>query len=195
MASVKRCISCREEIQERDWFCEKCGTWNNRPVEGQVAVSVAAASVAEPSASAPTVRCPHCGVEGLLGETVCRQCETPLLEGTLGDPQASATATVTVALSDGRTADIQLSSFMLGREPEFPLAEELSRYLNVSRRHVLVAIQGDRTMITDLGSTNGTSVDGHPISPWQPSEVLEGQTIRLGADCALRLSTRGPRSI
>jgi len=95
---------------------------------------------------------------------------------------------------DGRTADIQLSSFMLGREPESPLAEELSRYLNVSRRHLLVAIQGERTMITDLGSTNGTYVDGHPISPWQPSEVLEGQTIRLGADCALRLSTRGPRS-
>jgi len=48
----------------------------------------------------------------------------------------------------------------------------------VSRRHAVVAFEGGRCVVTDLGSQNGTFVDGEPITPRTPTAVQ--RVIRIG---------------
>jgi hypothetical protein len=48
---------------------------------------------------------------------------------------------------------------------------------SVSRRHAMVVREGDRIILTDLGSTNGTFVNGRRITQ---VEVQPGDRLRLG---------------
>ena len=62
----------------------------------------------------------------------------------------------------------------IGRAPECELVLRDSR---VSRRHARLAARGGVLVLTDLGSTNGTRVNGHRVS-----EVVlgAGDTILIG---------------
>lgn len=65
----------------------------------------------------------------------------------------------------------------------------------VSRRHLVVEPGVDGVLVTDLGSANGTSVDGTPLDA--PAVVAPGRIVRLGSSelhvhpCAVR-TTAGP---
>src|SRR5690349_9736842 len=48
----------------------------------------------------------------------------------------------------------------------------------VSRRHVLLERKGDALVVSDLGSTNGTTVNGLPIDG--PTTVTEADVVRAG---------------
>ncbi|MEW6156702.1 MAG: FHA domain-containing protein, partial [Verrucomicrobiota bacterium] len=48
---------------------------------------------------------------------------------------------------------------------------------SVSSFHCEISVSADSVVVTDLGSTNGTFVDGQMI---QQSELKPGQTLRLG---------------
>jgi DNA-binding NtrC family response regulator len=48
----------------------------------------------------------------------------------------------------------------------------------MSRRHARVHVEGHRVWVTDLGSHNGTSVDGTPLPPGAPREVRD--VVRMG---------------
>ena len=48
----------------------------------------------------------------------------------------------------------------------------------VSRRHLEISWDGHHAMLTDLGSTNGTTVNGNPIQ--QPWQLNDGDVIRVG---------------
>jgi hypothetical protein len=47
----------------------------------------------------------------------------------------------------------------------------------ISERHCEVLVAGDRVLVRDLGSTNGTFVDGHLVTE---SQVRDRQTLRIG---------------
>jgi len=47
----------------------------------------------------------------------------------------------------------------------------------VSRRHCDVHLADNRCTVYDLGSTNGTSVNGHPV---QSQQLQHGDVIRVG---------------
>jgi adenylate cyclase len=53
-------------------------------------------------------------------------------------------------------------------------------HATVSRRHARLSLVGDTLRIEDLGSTNGTSVDGKPVRPGFAMAAEPGSTIRLG---------------
>lgn len=53
------------------------------------------------------------------------------------------------------------------------------RHPTVSRRHATVTLSGDRVTIADLGSRNGTRVDGRAISG--PTELTPASEVRLGS--------------
>jgi class 3 adenylate cyclase len=53
-------------------------------------------------------------------------------------------------------------------------------HATVSRRHARLSLVGDTLRIEDLGSTNGTAVDGKPVRPGFPVAAEPGSTIRLG---------------
>jgi hypothetical protein len=50
----------------------------------------------------------------------------------------------------------------------------------VSRRHAEVELTGGSAQIIDLGSSNGTLVNGVKIEPDSPQEIKEGDTISIG---------------
>ena len=50
----------------------------------------------------------------------------------------------------------------------------------VSREHVMFRKLGDRVLVRDLGSRNGTFVNGSPIRPGTEFELNEGASIVIG---------------
>ena len=50
----------------------------------------------------------------------------------------------------------------------------------VSRRHSRLIFKNDGWMLEDLGSTNGTYINGVKITPNQPKSVINGDKLRFG---------------
>ncbi len=94
-----------------------------------------------------------------------------------GAPQGGyAPAGITLALEDGsnRTFSLRQGSNVLGRgqDAQFRLPDT-----GVSRRHAEIRWDGQTAMLTDLNSTNGTTVNDLQVSSW---ELANGDRIRLG---------------
>ncbi|MCA9903715.1 MAG: FHA domain-containing protein [Anaerolineae bacterium] len=79
------------------------------------------------------------------------------------------------------------SGYVLGRSddnsdfiPDIDLAQFGARELGVSRRHAaLVSFQG-ATHLIDLGSVNGTFLNGKRLISEMPYPVISGNIIRVG---------------
>jgi pSer/pThr/pTyr-binding forkhead associated (FHA) protein len=56
----------------------------------------------------------------------------------------------------------------------------------VSRLHARVEREAGVYHVVDLGSTNGTTVDGIELRPWQPQVLTHGSTIDLAGAAELR---------
>ena len=85
--------------------------------------------------------------------------------------------TATIGLDDGSGRSYQLTegTHVIGRgqDSAFRLPDT-----GVSRRHLEISWDGHHAMLTDLGSTNGTTVNGNPIQ--QPWQLNDGDVIRVG---------------
>ncbi len=99
--------------------------------------------------------------------------------GRLAEPleeRARTRAETAVLLMDGRRLVVGPGGATLGRSRQSDLV--LSDP-NVSRRHAEIRPRGGSWVLTDLGSTNGSRVNGRPV---QGSEVIRpGDEIELGA--------------
>lgn len=85
-------------------------------------------------------------------------------------------AAVTLQLDDGsgRTYQLQEGANVIGRgqDAQFRLPDT-----GVSRRHVEVRWDGQSALLSDLNSTNGTTVNNAPVQEWQ---LADGDVIRVG---------------
>ncbi len=63
----------------------------------------------------------------------------------------------------------------------------LPQCAKVSGRHCSFARSGAALTVTDLGSTNGTTVDGKPLAPNTPVPVRAGSVVCLGGECSIRV--------
>lgn len=83
---------------------------------------------------------------------------------------------VTLVLEDGsgRTFRLQRGSNIIGRgqDAAFRLPDT-----GVSRQHADVHFDGTDAVLSDLGSTNGTTVNGGPVQDWQ---LADGDVVRVG---------------
>lgn len=97
-----------------------------------------------------------------------------------GGPEAPLAGQVPEVVSDGRiiviTADDKATEFqqgrvIIGRSKEADLRVNDA---NVSRKHAAVYWNNGRIMIDDLGSTNGTMVNGYPVTRTmlRPTDVV-----------------------
>jgi pSer/pThr/pTyr-binding forkhead associated (FHA) protein len=55
----------------------------------------------------------------------------------------------------------------------------------VSRRHAEVRLRDAAVYVVDLGSTNGTILNGQPLPPQEERRLSDGDVIRLGERCLL----------
>ncbi|WP_152531600.1 FHA domain-containing protein, partial [Mycobacterium sp. UM_CSW] len=88
----------------------------------------------------------------------------------------AAGAAVTLQLDDGsgRTYQLREGSNIIGRgqDAQFRLPDT-----GVSRRHLEIRWDGQVALLSDLNSTNGTTVNNAPVQEWQ---LADGDVIRLG---------------
>lgn len=79
-----------------------------------------------------------------------------------------------LVLPDGRRVGITDDIVTIGRLPECAISLDDP---NVSRRHAQIRREGLDVVIVDLGSTNGTKVNGVPV---HQQRLLPGDTITIG---------------
>jgi hypothetical protein len=77
----------------------------------------------------------------------------------------------------GRSIPFEADTVVLGRAPENDIQV---RDKSISRRHLRIERKGGRYFIRDLGSKNGTFIDGARIVPETEYEVTEGRPFALG---------------
>jgi hypothetical protein len=95
-------------------------------------------------------------------------------QGGYGGYQQQLSASLSLDDGSGRTYDLTQGSHVIGRgqDSSFRLPDT-----GVSRRHLEISWDGHTATLTDLGSTNGTTVNGNPVQTWQ---LNDGDVIRVG---------------
>lgn len=147
-----------------------------------------------------TIFCGECG-QYLLKETSAET--NPLESGEIqplqetlsnfaaGKPGPKDSWPLTVRLksaSSSRELEIHLSrSICLGRLdpassnfPEIDLTQEGADSKSVSRRHARIFKHDDVVVVEDLGSINGTFINGRRLVPYLPENLKTGDTLQLG---------------
>jgi len=109
--------------------------------------------------------------------------------GTLREPQRSGTVvtdpndTVTLTRLVGRVfplvrrRDSPPGPIVVGRSAQTDVA--IADY-SISNRHCSFTLGGKEVQLVDLGSTNGTLVDGKPLASRAPAHLVGGETVVLG---------------
>jgi serine/threonine protein kinase len=132
-----------------------------------------------PGPAAPVgVPCPKCGRLNKAGARFCATCGTPLT----GPPVARLFIT-----SPRGSWEMKLDRMpcRIGRRdprqnhyPELDLAE-YDRGI-ASRHHATIGRDGDFYTLTDVGSTNGTMLNGAMVPPRQAQRLRQGDRIKIG---------------
>ena len=132
--------------------------------------------------AALVIECPVCHTTNPPGDRWCQDCGFLL---TSQAPEAldelPSTAGPRLVL-DGREFELRLGANSLGRVG----ADVLLPDPTVSRHHATLTIDEGGAWLEDVGSTNGTSVNGSPLPAGTRSRVTDGDTLKLGS-VALKL--------
>ena len=149
--------------------------------------------------------CPACGEENPAPEVICRVCMTnlssvspiPRHEHDNSVPQPIESSEVLA--SDVTFAERPVLTFLrvdgrgvsakdgteLGRSGD--CADLFSNEKTVSRRHARITQREGGWMIEDIGSTNGTWVNGKRLEQGQPCSIASGDIVKLSLSCELRV--------
>ncbi|WP_145600548.1 DUF3662 and FHA domain-containing protein [Prauserella rugosa] len=91
-----------------------------------------------------------------------------------GAPPRALTAMLQLDDGSGRNYSLKQGSNVVGRgqDADFRLPDT-----GVSRRHLEITWDGQSATLADIGSTNGSTVNGTPVQTWQ---LADGDVIRVG---------------
>jgi pSer/pThr/pTyr-binding forkhead associated (FHA) protein len=159
------CVVCRNREQEGELYCSECGSrltgnWSATGPSTSVAYAIAANRIHEMASPAAAARA---GIALQPGQI------TLTIDG-VGQ----------VVVLEGRT------EYVLGREgheqvvPDLNLNDYGARHKGVSRVHAALRRDRGQVFLIDLGSTNGTRLNGMQVPAHQPAPVASGDEIRLG---------------
>lgn len=151
--------------------------------------------------------CPNCSHQNRVGVLVCEYCGVSIFDSVFRQtrrihqqelsyqtaPLATGVlvqeACVMLRIS-GASTPIQLNPerpMILGRvnnqnprRPDVDLTVYRAFEMGVSCRHATMHQRDGELIISDLGSTNGTCINGQKLVPHQPYALRDGDEIRLG---------------
>jgi hypothetical protein len=159
---VIRCPSCHKSHPENTLFCDECGAYLLAEGDKRTDPLMTEASTwvdreaAEVGASPPGTR--RLTTLSVLIVDMNRQLEFPL----------------TKELSIGRL-DAASATF-----PDIDMTSYGGLEKGVSRRHAKITRQGDKISIEDLGSVNGTLLNGQSLTPYLQYPLKNGDEVHLG---------------
>ncbi|OLT40599.1 hypothetical protein BJF85_05405 [Saccharomonospora sp. CUA-673] len=98
----------------------------------------------------------------------------PAPGGPAGAPPRALSAVLQLDDGSNRNYSLKQGSNVVGRgqEADFRLPDT-----GVSRRHLEITWDGQSATLADIGSTNGSTVNGTPVQTWQ---LADGDVIRVG---------------
>jgi hypothetical protein len=159
------CPACRQQEYEGELFCSNCGArlWGMAPGE------------ATPTIAFDTSRL----------RTMSRPLSTASPLPAVADLKPGQISVVVVGaghtfLLEGRP------EYTLGREgtendiPEVNLGTHGGREKGVSRKHATLRVDRRQLLLTDLGSSNGTWLNGQQVAAHEPIRLESGDEVRLG---------------
>ena len=124
----------------------------------------------QPGYGAPPAQAPGYPPQGAPDPYAQQGYAPPAVQG--GNRQLAAT----LQLDDGsnRAYSLKQGGNVVGRgqDADFRLPDT-----GVSRRHLEITWDGQSATLADIGSTNGTTVNGTPVQTWQ---LADGDVIRVG---------------
>jgi hypothetical protein len=152
-------------------------------------------------------RCPTCQQASRVGELMCSHCGTPfvthgrttLIEKAASNTQLPTPRPIGAAASHEET-DITLegsgqrltfpvsTAVVLGRnshmqgdvQPDVHLNEFDAEHQGVSRQHIKIIRKHDLVYVADLGSSNGTFLNGRPLLRNTLRVLRNGDELQLG---------------
>lgn len=122
------------------------------------------------------VQCPVCKSPNPPGVIYCVECGL-VLSSALPDDVFGAPAVRPPCFvgEGGREHFLRPGENLVGREGDVLLADP-----RVSRKHAKAILQDGAVSILDLGSTNGTFVNGEKLDPNSPINLAEGDKVSFG---------------
>lgn len=157
-----KCPSCGESYPENTLFCDECGTYllangNNLTdsLPGESVSWVDNDTKTADSANAPGTRPLNIRIAIL---DTGRQLELPLNK----------------EINIGRL-DATSATF-----PEVDLTADRGLEKGVSRRHAKITRKGSGLFLEDLGSVNGTFLNGRRLTPYLPHALSDKDEVRIG---------------
>ena len=154
--------------------------------------------------------CPYCAYVNREGVFFCEDCGHPFLGDqdtlstarltqedraefkgrvTWGTARFSPGASIMIRIRD-MTEPLNLypkEELLLGRSdsntslmPDLDLTPFGAAEQGVSRRHAIIRRGENTLMLIDLGSTNGTHLNGQRLTPNQPRVLRDGDEVRMG---------------
>jgi len=156
------------------------------------------------------IECPNCHNQELPGALFCRECGTQLVDlpgmttqtipdsamngaqpdllEHLAPPPPTDVAISIFIMGSGEILPLEgRTEFTLGRSaegqpvlPDIDLASYRAYEAGVSRLHVSITLGNEQALATDLGSANGTRINGLKIPPHKPVAVKHGDILTLG---------------
>lgn len=176
MARIKRCPVCGKENPPIAVFCDCGASLAGVPLTEpcpEAPPDVPVADPAPPGGEALLCPDPSCAHPNPPGSKRCALCFRPLAATPKGPPAARLRWPWGTQLLTDRLP--------LGRDPEFsPLTDRLAAYPNLSRRHAQLWMDQDGAWIEDLGSMNGTFIEGTRLTPNRPQRLAAPARIRFG---------------
>lgn len=114
------------------------------------------------------------------GDTVRDKKQTGLFD-------ASSMLAVNIQGSDNPLLLTAKSEYIIGRRdpatghsPDIDLSKHGAYQLGISRKHAVIKWEDDQLFLFDMGSRNGTYINGKRAIPEQPFKLYDGDEIRLG---------------
>ena len=134
-------------------------------------------------------QCPVCKTFNPSGVMFCVDCglifDRALPDDAFGAPVVKLPMIVD---ANGKEQPVRPGDNVIGREADISIADG-----RVSRRHALLASANGQITIEDLGSTNGTKVDGAALTAGEKRVLKGGETVSLGG-MEVRLAMPGEAS-
>ncbi|MCH8275687.1 MAG: FHA domain-containing protein [Armatimonadetes bacterium] len=142
--------------------------------------------IAEVTQTIQPVQCPVCKTHNPAGEAFCVECGLTFASALPDDAFGAAVRRPPCLVDEaGREHYLREGANLVGRTGDVMLQDG-----RVSRKHAEITLKDGKILVKDLGSTNGTKVNGEDLGPDTVVELNPGDKLEFGG-VALTLSTPG----